>query len=89
LADFGYAGEILQVDLPDGEIARLPTCNYADKFLGGRGMAARLYWDMAPPQTGALDPENCFICANGPVTGFPGFAGFRWKIFGKSPAGDP
>jgi len=89
MTDFGYAGEILKVDLSDGKITRLPTANYAAKFIGGHGIAARLYWEMVPPQAKALDPENCFICANGPVTGFPGFAGFRWKIFGKSPAGDP
>ncbi len=89
MPEFGYAGEILKVDLSDGKITKLPTADYADKYLGGHGIAARLYWDLVPPQAGALDPENCFICANGPVTGFAGFAGFRWKIFGKSPAGDP
>jgi len=89
MSEFGYAGEILKVDLTDGKITKLPTADYAAKYLGGHGIAARLYWDMVPPQAKALDPENCFICANGPVTGFPGFAGFRWKIFGKSPAGDP
>ncbi len=89
MADFGYAGEILKVDLSDGEITRLPTSDYAERFLGGRGIAARLYWDMVPPQTGALDPENCFICASGPAAGFTRLAGFRWKIFGKSPAGEP
>ncbi len=89
MTEFGYAGEILKVDLSDGKTTKQPTADYADKFIGGHGIAARLYWEMVPPQAGALDPENCFICANGPVTGFPGFAGFRWKIFGKSPAGDP
>ena len=89
MPEYGYAGEILKVNLSDGKITKLPTAGYAAKFIGGHGIAARLYWEMVPPQAKAFDPENCFICANGPVTGFPGFAGFRWKIFGKSPAGDP
>jgi aldehyde:ferredoxin oxidoreductase len=84
---YGYAGEILKVDLPEGKITRLPTSDYADRFLGGRGIAGRLYWEMVPPQTKAFDPENCFICASGPVAGFPGFAGGRWQVCGKSLTG--
>jgi len=89
MPEFGYAGEILKVDLSDGKITRLPTAAYADKYIGGHGIATRLYWEMVPPQAKALDPENCLICASGPFTGFPGFAGFRWKICGKSPLGNP
>jgi aldehyde:ferredoxin oxidoreductase len=89
LVDFGYAGEILKVDLSRGEIARLPTADYAERFLGGRGIAAKLYWDMVPPRTKALEPENCFICASGPSAGFTRLAGGRWQICGKSPAGEP
>ena len=44
---------------------------------------------MVPPETKAADPENCFIAASGPVAGFPGFAGSRWKICGKTSLGDP
>ncbi len=88
MAEFGYAGEILKVDLSNREITRLPSSDYADRFLGGRGMAAKLYWDMVPSQAKALDPENCLICSSGPLAGFPGFAGFRWNLCGKSLAGD-
>lgn len=88
MADYGYAGEILKVDLSDGKVTRLPTVDYAERFLGGRGVAAKLYWDLVPPQAGAYDAENCFICASGPVAGFNGFAGSRWVVCGKSPAGD-
>ncbi|HUT68756.1 MAG TPA: aldehyde ferredoxin oxidoreductase N-terminal domain-containing protein, partial [Dehalococcoidales bacterium] len=88
MSEFGYAGEILHIDLSDGKITKRPTADYADKYIGGHGIAARLYWEMVPPQAGAFDPENCFICASGPVAGFPGFAGSRWKIFGKSVTGD-
>jgi aldehyde:ferredoxin oxidoreductase len=84
LTVFGYAGNILKIDLTERKTEIIPTIDYAERFLGGHGIAAKLYWDMVPPETGIYDPENSLICANGPITGFPGFAGFRWKICGKS-----
>ncbi len=84
MPEFGYAGEILKVALSDGKVTRLPTADYADKYIGGRGIAARLYWEMVPPGARVSDPENCLICASGPVAGFPGFAGSRWVTCGKS-----
>ncbi len=89
MAEFGYAGEILKVDLSDGNIIRLPTADYADRFLGGRGIAARLYWEMVPPEAGAFDPENCLIYITGPVTGFNRLAGCRWQVCGKAPVMEP
>jgi aldehyde:ferredoxin oxidoreductase len=89
MAQYGYGGEILKVELPQGNIVKLPTSDYADRFLGGRGLAAKLYWDMVPPQAAAFDPENCLIFATGPVVGFPRFASSRCQVCGKSPAMDP
>ena len=84
---FGYAGEILKVDLFSNSFTKLPSVEYTDRFLGGRGLAARLYWEFVSPSTKALDPENCLIFANGPVAGFTGFAGNRWQICAKSQVG--
>ena len=89
MSDYGYAGEILIVNISDGRTSKLATADYANKYIGGHGIATRLYWEMVPPQAKATDPENCLICASGPVTGFPGFAGFRWKACGKTMLGDP
>ena len=88
MSQFGYAGRILKVDLSSGSSSSLPTDDYSNRFIGGRGIAAKLYWDMVPPETGAFDPDNCLICVTGPVAGFNGFAGSRWQICGKSPSGD-
>ncbi len=88
MKQFGYAGNILKVDLTDGNTTTLETAGYSDRFIGGRGIAAKLYWDLVPPETKAFDPDNCLICATGPVAGFIGFAGSRWQICGKSPQGD-
>ena len=48
MAECGYAGEILKVDLSARRIAREATSDYAARFVGGRGFAAKLYWDMVP-----------------------------------------
>ncbi len=88
MKQFGYAGSILKVDLSSGHISTLETMDYSERFIGGRGVASKLYWDFVPPETKALDPDNCLICATGPVAGFIGFAGSRWQICGKSPQGD-
>jgi aldehyde:ferredoxin oxidoreductase len=87
--EFGYAGKILRVDLSSGSISSIPTADYAAKFIGGRGIAARIYWDEVPPNIKAFDPENKLIFVTGPLAGFPSLAGSRLQICGKSPATSP
>jgi aldehyde:ferredoxin oxidoreductase len=81
----GYAGSILRVNLSNGSVDRVPTEDYADLFLGGRGIAAKIYWDDTPPRIDAFDPENRLIFITGPIAGVPGFGGSRWQVCGKSP----
>ncbi|MFH1625713.1 MAG: aldehyde ferredoxin oxidoreductase N-terminal domain-containing protein, partial [Pseudomonadota bacterium] len=85
----GYAGKILKVDLSTGKINYVPTAYYADKFIGGRGIATKIYWDEVPPNTKAFDAENMLIFVTGPLAGFPSLAGSRLQICGKSPATTP
>ena len=82
---FGYAGNILRVDLSSGKVTRVPTIDYATDFLGGRGIGAKIYWDEVPPETNAFDAENKLIFATGPLAGLPTIAGSRWQVCGKSP----
>jgi aldehyde:ferredoxin oxidoreductase len=89
MSEYGYAGKILTVDLSDGKSGELATADYTGKFLGGRGIAAKLFWDMVPPGTGATEPDNCLICATGPVTGFFGLAGCRWVMGSKTSLRNP
>ena len=84
-----YTGKILRVDLSTGKSAELPTAAYSDRFLGGRGIAAKIYWDEVPPHAKALDPENRLIFATGPLGGYPAIGGTRWVVCGKSPALSP
>jgi len=89
VSSFGYTGAILEVDLSRQCTRSLPTDEYTDRFIGGRGLAAKLYWDKVSPQTRAFDAGNWMILATGPMAGFPILAGSRWKICGKSAAMEP
>ena len=53
----GYAGKILIIDLSIGKCSTIPTSDYKG-FIGGRGMAARLYWENVSPSSSA-----CFTVA--------------------------
>lgn len=85
----GYTGSIMICDLSHREAIRIPTSDYAEAFLGGRGLAARLYWDQIELDTPALHPGNPLIIATGPLAGFPGLSGSRWQICAKSPSITP
>lgn len=89
MSDFGYAGKILRVDLSSGRITTLATSDYAHLYVGGRGIATRLYWDEVPSEAGALSPENALILASGPLAGVPLIGGSRLHICAKSPATTP
>lgn len=89
MTDFGYAGRILKVDLSEGTTTELSTLDYAERFLGGRGIAAALYWHEGPSQANALDPSSAIVFATGPLAGVPAIGGSRWVVCGKSPATNP
>jgi aldehyde:ferredoxin oxidoreductase len=86
IASFGYAGKTLKVDLSSGDITETPTTDYTDRFLGGRGLAAKVYWDEVSPEVRAFDPQSRLIFATGPLGGLPTIGGSRWTICGKSAA---
>ena len=81
----GWCGQILKVDLSNGRPSTMNTMPYADQYLGGRGIATRIYWEEVLPDTGAFDPENRLIFMTGPLvaTGTQGAA--RCMVIGKSP----
>ena len=56
---YGYVGKILRVNLSTGEITTFSSEKYQDMYLGGKGMAARIYWDEIGPEVKPFAPENC------------------------------
>jgi aldehyde:ferredoxin oxidoreductase len=76
----GYAGSILRVDLSSGEVSKTPLPGeLVDNYIGGRGFVAKLLNDELPPNTDPLSPENMFLAATGPLSGYflPARAPFR------------
>ena len=63
----GFMGKLLKVNITDGSYTTFSSAEYTDRFLGGGGLAAKLYWELVPPSAGAFAPENCLICVNGPA----------------------
>ena len=54
-------------------------------FLGGRGLGARLLWDLVGPEVDALAPENALIFATGPLTATGYQTSNRFSVSTKSP----
>jgi aldehyde:ferredoxin oxidoreductase len=82
---YGWCGKILKVDLTSGVITTIDTQPYADRFLGGRGIATRLYWENVPATTRAFDPGNHLIFMTGPITATGAQGASRFAVIGKSP----
>ncbi|HZK88166.1 MAG TPA: aldehyde ferredoxin oxidoreductase family protein, partial [Anaerovoracaceae bacterium] len=82
----GYQGKILRVDLSKGIIKVEPLDEeIAKKFIGGRGLATKLFVDEVSPLVDALSPENKLLIATGPLTGTPTPTGGRYMVVTKSP----
>lgn len=86
---YGYAGKILRVDLTTGEITTEPITKYAPKYIGGRAMGARIYWDEIGPDVDAFSEENKLIFLSGPMTGTGAMGGGRSSLITKAGKGYP
>src|SRR5512137_248334 len=85
---YGYAGQILKIDL-SSRISETVLSEAYTRFIGGRGFAARLYWEDVPPEASAFSEHNRLIFAVGPLAGVPVIGGSRWGVYGKSPSTSP
>jgi aldehyde:ferredoxin oxidoreductase len=85
----GWCGKILFADLSSGRMEERETSAYARLYLGGRGVATRIYWETVDAGVTAFDPGNHLIFMTGPVeaTGAQGAA--RFVVAGKSPMRKP
>ena len=82
----GWAGKILDIDLSTRTINTLPLdMEMARLFLGGRGLGARLLWDLVGPEVEPLSPENALIIATGPLTATGFQTSNRFSVSTKSP----
>lgn len=82
---YGWCGKILEVDLTDHQMAERNTMDYAARFLGGRGIATRIYWEEVKPSISAFDPDNRLIFMTGPLDATGAQGASRFEVAGKSP----
>ena len=85
----GWAGKLLRVDLSTRKIWTEPSVEYGRKYIGGRGIAARIAWDEIPAGTGPFDPENRLIFTVGPLTGTSAPNSGRATVCSLSPQAYP
>ncbi len=63
---------MLEVNLTTGEKIRHDVTAEMRKYLGGRGLGAKLMWERVPADADPLSPENILYFGVGPLTGIFG-----------------
>jgi aldehyde:ferredoxin oxidoreductase len=79
-------GKLLEIDLTSGRKRDLPIKEEMfEKYLGGRGLGVRLLYDMLPPRTDPLSPDNLLFFLTGPLTGTLVTGSSKFVVITKSP----
>jgi aldehyde:ferredoxin oxidoreductase len=85
-SSFGYHGKILEVDLSENRIHNKPLDPLMIKdYLGGRGLATRLFMDEINPKCDPLGKENVLVIATSPLLGTRAPTACRGHLVFKSP----
>ena len=79
-----WQGKILRVDLSRGTCAPEPlNMDWAEDYLGQRGLASKYLAAEMDPKADALSPANKLIFATGPLTGTAASTGGRYSVITK------
>jgi len=82
----GWTGFILRVNLTDKTWKKESfTEDFAKKWVGGRGFAAKILFDELKPGIDPLGPENKLVVALGPIAGIPAPNTGKVVVAAKSP----
>jgi aldehyde:ferredoxin oxidoreductase len=68
----GKRFNLLEIDLTTGEKSVVDVTRELRKYIGGRGLGAKILWDRVPEGTDPFSPENVLHFGVGPITGFLG-----------------
>ena len=82
----GYAKKLLEINLTGGKIQKTPLDeSLLRNYLGGGGLAARLFLNRFTPDSDALSADNPLIIMTGPLVGtlLPGTS--RFAVCARSP----
>ena len=80
----GWHKKLLRVDLGKGSCVSEPlNMEWAQAYLGQRGLATKYLMEEIDPAIDALSPDNKLIIATGPLTGTMAATGGRWSVVTK------
>ncbi|MEE9396164.1 MAG: aldehyde ferredoxin oxidoreductase family protein [Methylococcales bacterium] len=81
-----WTQNVLRVNLTVGTCEKEPlNMNWAQQYLGQRGLATKYLVEEIDPKVDPLAPENRLIMATGPLTGTMASTGGRYSVITKSP----
>ncbi len=81
-----WAGKILRVDLTTGTVKSEPlNMQWAQAYIGSRGLAAKYLTTEVSPKVDPLAPENKLYFTTGPLTGTMASTGGRYTVSTKGP----
>ena len=82
----GYFGRLLRINLSTktSSVEDIPDL-WFEKFMGGRGVAAKIYYDEIGPVVKPFNRDNKIILMAGPLTGLPLPAATKFQLSTKSP----
>lgn len=81
-----YANRVLRVNLTTKKIISLPLPEQLkQEYLGGRGFAVKMLYELLPKRTDALSPDNLLVFATGPLNGTMAPASASVTVATRSP----
>jgi aldehyde:ferredoxin oxidoreductase len=82
----GYTGKILNINL-NSKIKKITELDVdsTEKFIGAKGLGAKLLIDMLPEKTDPLSEKNILMFTTGPLTGTSVQTSGRGTVITKSP----
>jgi aldehyde:ferredoxin oxidoreductase len=83
---YGWTGKLLEVDLSGRTCSARETADYTNRFIGGKGIGGKLYWDDLTNGKDAFHEDSVLILMTGPLAATPAPSGSRWLVCGKSPS---
>lgn len=81
-----WTTKVLRVNLTNGTCESEPlNMEWANQYLGQRGLATKYLVEETDPKVDPLSPENKMIFATGPLTGTAAPTSGRWSVVCKGP----
>ncbi len=83
----GYQNKVLRINLTDKKASTEPLrMDFAEKYIGSKGLAIRYMYEELKPGIDALGPDNKLFLTTGPMTGTPVPCSGKLSVAAKSPA---